>query len=133
MCKELSDKQKRKLENDLKEKSQRVSREDVERLMSKKETIFEKAAKLPSQLMEDVKLLWSALCDYWNNEYTEIPWVSIAAIGTGLLYLINPFDLVLDAIPLIGYIDDIFVLEIIYKSIKSDFDKYKKWKLDQDD
>ena len=53
---------------------------------------------------------------------------NIAIIGGGLLYFILPADLILDFIPLVGYLDDLAVLTTIMASLKGEIDKYRSWK-----
>jgi len=45
-----------------------------------------------------------------------------------LLYILSPIDLILDIIPVIGWLDDIFILGLCISFVKKDVDKYKQWK-----
>jgi uncharacterized membrane protein YkvA (DUF1232 family) len=67
--------------------------------------------------------------DYRKGFYKAVPWFTIAAIGGAFLYIINPFDLIPDFIPGLGYLDDVTVLTIVVKWIDSDLHKYLDWKL----
>lgn len=49
------------------------------------------------------------------------------AIAGALAYLVSPLDIIPDLIPVIGWIDDIFVLNFVKNSIKNDIDRYKKY------
>ena len=49
----------------------------------------------------------------------------------GLLYVLNPIDIIPDFIPFIGRIDDALVLKFCLKLIEKDLSKYKKWKNEQ--
>ena len=57
----------------------------------------------------------------------RLPYRTIAAVAFTLLYFVNPFDLIPDIIPVVGYIDDAFVLSLCLKFIGTDLEKYKKW------
>ncbi len=57
-----------------------------------------------------------------------MPWWVIAAIVFTLLYVLNPFDLIPDAIPFLGQLDDVAVMIICLKMIDSEVQKYRKWK-----
>lgn len=46
-------------------------------------------------------------------------------VAVGLIYLLSPIDLIPDAIPFVGVIDDAFVLKLIYDAIK---DEIANWK-----
>ncbi|MBC6112529.1 YkvA family protein [Pedobacter fastidiosus] len=73
-------------------------------------------------------LLFAVSKDYVNGDYTEIPKRSIIAIVGGLVYFLSPIDVVPDFIPVLGFIDDIFVLNLVYRQVIKDLEKYKIWK-----
>ncbi|KQS35220.1 YkvA family protein [Pedobacter sp. Leaf194] len=73
-------------------------------------------------------LLFAIAKDYVNGDYTEIPKRSIIAILGGLIYFLSPIDVVPDFVPVLGFIDDIFVLNLVYKQVLKDLEKYKVWK-----
>ncbi|MCZ4245389.1 YkvA family protein [Pedobacter punctiformis] len=73
-------------------------------------------------------LLFAVSKDYVNGSYTEIPKGSIVAIIGGLIYFLSPVDVVPDFIPVLGLIDDVFVLNLVYKQVVKDLEKYKIWK-----
>ncbi len=73
-------------------------------------------------------LLFGVAKDYVNGDYTEIPKRSIVAILGGLIYFLSPIDIVPDFVPFLGFIDDIFILNLVYKQVINDLEKYKEWK-----
>ena len=73
-------------------------------------------------------LLFAIARDYVNGDYTEIPKRSIVAILGGLIYFLSPIDVVPDFVPVLGFIDDVFVLNLVYKQVLKDLEKYKIWK-----
>lgn len=77
-------------------------------------------------LWQDIKLLYSMLSDAVKGRY-KLPYRTIAAISFTLLYFVNPFDLIPDMIPVVGYIDDAFVVSLCIKFIGTDLEKYRKW------
>ncbi|MGD9328767.1 MAG: YkvA family protein [Cyclobacteriaceae bacterium] len=79
-----------------------------------------------SSLTEKVKLFILMIQSYVKGEYREIPFKSILLIFTGLIYFINPFDLIGDFIPGIGYIDDIGLILWILKSVEEDVVRFKE-------
>ena len=78
-------------------------------------------------VIEDVKTMVSMIKSYSKKEYTQIPLASIISILGALIYLVNPMDLIPDAIPVIGQVDDIAVIGLCLKICKSDIENYKKW------
>jgi len=73
-------------------------------------------------------LLFAVAKDYVNGDYTEIPKRSIVAILGGLIYFLSPIDVVPDFIPFLGFIDDVFILNLVYKQVIKDLERYKIWK-----
>ena len=73
-------------------------------------------------------LLLAVSKDFINGNYTTIPKRSIVAILGGLVYFLSPIDVVPDFVPVLGFIDDIFVLNLVYKQVLKDLEEYKIWK-----
>ena len=77
-------------------------------------------------LWQDIKLLYSMISNVVRGRY-KLPYRTIAAVAFTLLYFVNPFDLIPDIIPVVGYIDDAFVVSLCLKFIGTDLEKYRKW------
>ena len=103
------------------------SQKDLEKVMADAQTAEEKGGKLGDQI-ENFKLLWSLLKDYYNGTYRNVPWKFIAAIGFAVSYLISPIDVIPDFIPLVGFVDDAAVFGLVVKSFMSEIEEYKTWK-----
>ena len=87
---------------------------------------------IPEQLKEiweKIKLLVSLVLDYLTNDYREnITTKIVTRIVAALLYLVLPFDVIFDGIPLVGFSDDLIVLTKVLDSILQELDEYKNWK-----
>jgi len=117
----------RKLRKDLEEKAKRVSDRDVEDLIEREQELEKKIRKVPGsfgKLINQLRLLYEMIKDYWKGDYREVPWYSIAMAAAAVLYFINPFDIIPDVIPGIGYLDDALVIGLVFKSIREDLKKY---------
>ncbi len=86
-----------------------------------------KSNTFAKDVMNNIELLFSLVKDYKNGVYKEVPLGTIVAIISALVYVINPFDLIPDAIPGIGQIDDAAVVVACIKLIQNDLEKYKEW------
>lgn len=80
------------------------------------------------EIMDKIKLFLSMMNDYRNGKYTELPLRSVLSIAAALLYLISPADIIPDFIPLVGFIDDIFIINFVWNQVKKDLDRYALWK-----
>lgn len=110
---------------------------DSKSLIDSIKLILGKEDKLKDQLKndrglerytKDLLLLMSLVKDYYKGNYRNIPYKTISAGVVGLLYLLNPIDIIPDFIPFIGHIDDALVLSFCLKLMKKDLAKYKHWK-----
>ena len=114
----------------MKEKSETILRDSAEigqLIQSARIKIAQSGEKIASVKTEVIDLL-DMIKSYVNGSYTEIPWKSLVAITTGLIYFVNPFDLLPDFIVAVGYVDDLKVLEIVLKQVKGDLKKFREYK-----
>lgn len=129
-------------ENNLEiEESLKNSEEEAKKLLGDKEKTkkklddaFEKANKNKGKLekvWDYLQLFFSISRDYINGSYREIPKGSIIAIIGSLIYFLSPVDLIPDFIPVVGFLDDVAVLGLVFNQVKSDLDDYEKWKNNQ--
>lgn len=97
---------------------------DLDEVMSQAQTVQRKSGSL-GDVAEDFLLLWKLLQEYYAGTYREIPWKAIAAIGFATLYLINPFDVIPDVIPFVGYLDDAAVIGLVLKAFRTEIGQYR--------
>ncbi len=115
--------------------AQNVTEKDVEKVIDKSEELQKKfSAKGPlARFVEDGKLLIAIVKDYWSGAYRQIPYGAIASIVFALIYVLNPFDLMPDMLPVIGQVDDAAVIAGCLFMVEQDLHKYKGWKLGLDE
>jgi uncharacterized membrane protein YkvA (DUF1232 family) len=111
--------------------ARQVTEQDIEKVLDKSEEIrrrFESGGPL-GKFVYDFKLLIAVVRDYWKGRYRKIPFWTVAAIVAALLYVLNPFDLIPDFIPIVGQIDDAAVVAACLLMVRQDLHRYKKWKI----
>lgn len=113
------------------DRSKKIREKDIERVVNASDHIQNKVKKNPKlkELLSETTELLSVIKDYWNKEYTEMPWYALSAITFTLLYILNPLDLSPDYIPFLGLVDDASVLTLAISMVKKDLKKYNEWKL----
>ncbi len=120
----------RKANEQLRTEADRVRRDDVADLLSRQKAIEEKvrsSGKL-RRFSTDIRLMFSMLRDYWQGNYREVPWKSIAAIAGAMIYVLNPLDLIPDLLLGIGFLDDAGVVAACLAFVESDLLRYAAWK-----
>lgn len=107
--------------------------DNIKKLISNEESVENKLKNKQGleRFLGDVKTLMSLVKDYRAGEYKKIPLKTIAAAATGVLYAVNPIDIIPDSLPVVGAIDDVMVLGFCLKMMESDLAKYRRWKAQQ--
>jgi uncharacterized membrane protein YkvA (DUF1232 family) len=104
---------------------------DVDDAIEKEESISSKIAHsgFLKKYVKLAQIMFMMIKDFRKGVYNKIPWFTIAAITTALLYVFMPIDLIPDFIPGLGFIDDLTVLSFVTGWIETDLHKYLDWKL----
>jgi uncharacterized membrane protein YkvA (DUF1232 family) len=109
----------------------KLTEEDARRVVARERELNEKFKHVPEKLkklVNQVRLLYELIRSYIDGSYREVPWMSIATAVAAVVYFLAPIDLIPDAIPGLGYIDDIFVIRFALSALGSDLKAYCEWK-----
>jgi uncharacterized membrane protein YkvA (DUF1232 family) len=79
------------------------------------------------ELKERLSILGRLVAAYARGSYRVVPFKTMLTIIAAVLYFLNPFDLVPDAILGIGLMDDLAVLTCVYKSAQQELTKFIQW------
>lgn len=104
---------------------------DKDKTLNKVQEGFKKATENQgalSNVWDQLQLFFFLVKDYANGNYTSIPRSSIIAVVAALLYFISPLDIIPDFIVGLGFVDDAFILSLVYKQVIKELDKYQLWK-----
>jgi len=80
-----------------------------------------------SDFWAQLKAFFRLLKAYTQKEYTVVPWGSIVLVIVAILYFISPIDLIIDWLPLAGFLDDAAVMVFVIRQIKHDLDSFLVW------
>jgi uncharacterized membrane protein YkvA (DUF1232 family) len=103
-----------------------------EKVIETLDSAFQKSINLEndkgeiSKLTDKVKLFIKMIRSYVQGEYREVPLKTILLIFASLIYFINPFDLIGDFIPGLGYVDDITLFLWVLKSVEEDILRFEE-------
>jgi uncharacterized membrane protein YkvA (DUF1232 family) len=98
-------------------------------------SLFEQAAKKAASLpKEPFKENWAYLQTmlrlvraYERGEYQQVSNDALMWIVAGLNYLVDPFDLIPDKTPFLGFVDDATVIEFVADKTRKTLDDFMTW------
>jgi uncharacterized membrane protein YkvA (DUF1232 family) len=64
---------------------------------------------------------------YEQGEYKQVSKDSLLWIVTALNYLVDPFDLIPDSTPFLGFVDDAIVVEFVVDKTRQTLDDFMIW------
>ena len=112
-------KQKEKAENILNDNS---------RLVELLKKAVKKSKNRSKELKDDIVTSVQLIKDWKNNEYKNVSKKTIVTLLAGIIYFVNPFDLIPDFLMHFGFIDDIGVMTFIMGQFKTEIDNYRLYK-----
>lgn len=71
--------------------------------------------------------LGAMLSDMFRGQYSATLFTKLAMIFT-VIYVLFPFDLLPDVIPVLGWADDATILYFFLRRILGELERYKSWK-----
>lgn len=84
-----------------------------------------------NRLIEDLRLLFALIKDYWKGTYRDVSIWSVVVFALATAYVISPIDILPDYLPLLGQLDDAGILIFGLYLLEKDLHKYKDWKYGQ--
>lgn len=79
------------------------------------------------EIVPDLQIIIRLVKGWLSGEYKNISLKSIAILIGAILYFLNPFDAIPDAIPVVGYLDDAGVIAWVVKTLKDEIEKFRTW------
>ena len=96
--------------------------------------LVEAARKLASSPREPFKETWAYLQAmlrlaraYYRAEYRQVPMAALISIIAALAYVTNPFDLIPDVVPFLGFVDDAAVIAFALHKTRRVLDDFMVW------
>lgn len=115
------------LERALREGLRKVKRSDLGRIVRRSKTLKRLIRGPLADIASDVSVLFDMVRDYADGSYREVPKRTVFAAAVALLYVLNPFDLIPDFVPGVGYVDDSAILMLVVQSVRADVENYRTW------
>jgi uncharacterized membrane protein YkvA (DUF1232 family) len=90
-----------------------------------------KAASLPKQPFKEnwayLQTMLRLVRAYERGEYRQVSNDALMWIVAGLNYLVDPFDLIPDKTPFLGFVDDATVIEFVAAKTRQTLDDFMTW------
>jgi uncharacterized membrane protein YkvA (DUF1232 family) len=117
-------------EDYVKRGAKEITEVDLDTVVERAEAIEERfRGSGPLQrLLEDGRLLLELVRDARQGRYQAVPVWTLSAAGFTLLYVLNPFDMIPDTLPLLGLLDDAAVVSACLSLVEQDLRDYQAWK-----
>ena len=104
---------------------------DSETLLALFNEAAKKAAAVPREPFKEywpyLQTMLRLVRAYHRSEYEQIPENALLWILAALNYLIDPFDLIPDATPVLGFVDDATVVEFVTDRTRQTLDDFMTW------
>lgn len=92
-----------------------------------------KAASLPKEPFRDTWAYFQAMLRlihaYNHGEYRQVSQSSLLSIIAAASYLVDPFDLIPDEVPFLGFLDDATVVAFAVARTRGTLDEFMSWEI----
>lgn len=79
----------------------------------------------------EVQDIISMLDDYYHGRYKKIPTAALLGSLGIIAYLVSPVDLIPDNVPILGFIDDAFIINtVVTLCVDKELERYRQWRND---
>ena len=106
---------------------------DPERLRALFEEAGRKAAAVPKEPFEHswpyVQAMLRLIRAYFRGEYRNVPQEGLLWIITAMNYFVDPFDLIPDEVPFLGFVDDAAVMSFALARTRGTLDDFMAWEI----
>ncbi len=89
--------------------------------------LIEKSPKARA-FFDDMKDFIQMVTFWVEGKYQDLPYKSGVLIFGAILYFLNPFDVIPDFVPALGFTDDAAVIALVLKSVSGDLERFRDWK-----
>ncbi len=104
---------------------------DPERLRALFKEAAKKAQSIPKDPFKETWAYFQAMLRliraYYRRDYRDVTMSTLVLIIAAIIYVLNPFDLIPDAIPVVGWLDDATVLAFAVRRTRQTLDDFMAW------
>ena len=105
--------------------------ENPPRLRSLFEEAAKQAASMPKEPFAETWAYFQAMLRliraYSEGKYCDLPESTLVVIIAAIIYVVNPLDVIPDALPALGYLDDATVIALAVRRSRQALDDFMAW------
>ena len=102
-----------------------------QRLQSLFEEASKQAASMPKEPFQETWPYFQAMLRliraYSQGNYRDVPESTLVVIIAAIIYVVNPLDVIPDALPALGFLDDATVLALAVRRSRQTLDDFMAW------
>ena len=105
--------------------------EDPQRLRALFQEAAKQAASLPKDPFQETwpyfQTMLRLIRAYYQGDYRNVAESTLVVIIAAIIYVVNPLDLIPDAIPALGFLDDATVIALTVRRTRQTLDDFMTW------
>src|SRR6266571_7066416 len=105
--------------------------EDPQRLRALFQEAAKQAASMPKEPFAETWPYFQAMLRlirvYSQGHYRDVPESTLVVIIAAIIYVVNPLDVIPDALPVLGFLDDATVLALAVRRARQTLDDFMVW------
>jgi uncharacterized membrane protein YkvA (DUF1232 family) len=106
--------------------ARRITHQDVEKLIPRLPEALEAFSNgALERHLRDAKLTAALLEGYWEGDYRDVSYWTIAVLTSAMAYVLKPIDIIPDRVPVIGQLDDAVIVALAFDLVRDDLDRYR--------
>ncbi|OLD70555.1 MAG: hypothetical protein AUG90_01155 [Verrucomicrobia bacterium 13_1_20CM_4_55_9] len=99
------------------------------------QSLFQEAAKQAASMPKDpfaetwpyFQAMLRLIRAYSEGKYRDVPESTLVVIVAAIIYVVNPLDVIPDALPALGFLDDATVLALAVRRSRQTLDDFMAW------
>ncbi|PSQ78583.1 MAG: hypothetical protein BRD35_00805 [Bacteroidetes bacterium QH_7_62_13] len=91
---------------------------------------YERMSAQPSVLSAvwtDLQTMLRLLVRWADRSYRRVGWTPLVLMVGAVLYFVVPTDAVPDALGALGFVDDVTVISMVVRRVRTELDRFREW------
>jgi uncharacterized membrane protein YkvA (DUF1232 family) len=80
-----------------------------------------------SAVWTDLQTMLRLLVRWADRSYQRVGWTPLVLMVGAVLYFVVPTDAVPDALGALGFVDDVTVISMVVRRVRTELDRFREW------